>query len=508
MVKILRQDLAADDSAQKRFLREARLATQIKHPNVAILYDFALLPEGSFYMVWEHIEGEDVGEFLRKHGPAPVPVGIELGIQALRGLEAIHTTGVIHRDISPDNVMITRDRRGRLRVKIIDLGLARNLERDTSFEITQVGMFMGKLQYCSPEQAGTISGESLDRRSDLYSFAPGALRDDHRAAAFRLGEPERLHLQAPLRGPAAARRPQPAHRGAGRARPRGQAGALERDRDRRYPDAVSFITDLERVGIGLRAAETKEIPVTGARAAAAARAGGHATAAAAQLERAVARGEARPARPDRARRRAHAGDDEDRGPGRGGARRRADRPGARAAAPGRGRQLPGPGPRPRAPAPGGDRRRARPRAPRRRGRAGARRLPAEKAAPPGPAGARDAPRARSRASAPGGLRGAPRGARRRKRARQGDRADGRRRPRGPGARGLRGRPAGARGGRGGRPGAGTGTRSRDRRRRAQPAPLGRRRGAAAAASRRCSPRPGSPRRRPRSSGWPGSTCRA
>ena len=75
VVKILRQDLAADPSAQKRFLREARLATQIKHPNVAILYDFSRLPDGSFYMVWEHIEGEDVGDRLRRSGPFPVPAG-------------------------------------------------------------------------------------------------------------------------------------------------------------------------------------------------------------------------------------------------------------------------------------------------------------------------------------------------------------------------------------------------------------------------------------------------
>ena len=171
VVKILRQDLAADPSAQKRFMREARLATQIKHPNVAILYDFSRLADGSFYMVWEHIEGEDVGDRLRRAGPFPVPVAVHLGIQALRGLEAVHASGVIHRDLSPDNLMLTEDRRGQTDIKIIDLGLARTLEADANFEITQVGMFMGKLQYCSPEQAGAASGQTLDARSDLYSFA-------------------------------------------------------------------------------------------------------------------------------------------------------------------------------------------------------------------------------------------------------------------------------------------------------------------------------------------------
>ena len=168
VIKILRQDLAADSSAQKRFMREARLATQIKHPNVAILYDFASLEDGSFYMVWEHIEGQDVGDRLRHQGPFTVPVAIQLGIQALHGLEAIHSIGVVHRDISPDNLMITQDKKGQPQVKIIDLGLAKTLEPDANYEVTQVGMFMGKLRYCSPEQAGTVSGgEAIDLRSDL-----------------------------------------------------------------------------------------------------------------------------------------------------------------------------------------------------------------------------------------------------------------------------------------------------------------------------------------------------
>src|SRR6202035_1595192 len=98
VVKILRQDLAADPSAQARFLREARLATQIKHPNVAILYDFSRLPDGSFYMVWEHIEGEDVGDRIRREGPFAVRLAIQLGIQALRGLEPIPPPGETHRD--------------------------------------------------------------------------------------------------------------------------------------------------------------------------------------------------------------------------------------------------------------------------------------------------------------------------------------------------------------------------------------------------------------------------
>jgi len=171
VVKILRSDRVQDPDAQKRFLREARFATQIKHANVAILYDYSRLGDGSFYMVWEYIEGEDVGTRVRRDGPLPVDVAVDLAIQALRGLDAIHGAGMIHRDISPDNLMISGARQGEPQLKIIDLGLAKNLEPDPDHEVTQDGMFMGKLLYCAPEQAGLHKGETLDNRTDLYSMA-------------------------------------------------------------------------------------------------------------------------------------------------------------------------------------------------------------------------------------------------------------------------------------------------------------------------------------------------
>ncbi|HET9208999.1 MAG TPA: protein kinase, partial [Thermoanaerobaculia bacterium] len=260
VIKILRQDMAADPSAQKRFLREARLATQIKHPNVAILYDFSRLDDGSFYMVWEHIQGEEVGDRVRRLGPFPIPVAIQLGIQALRGLEVIHGAGIIHRDLSPDNLMIMEDKRGQPTLKIIDLGLARSLETDARHEITQVGMFMGKLQYCSPEQAGSVGNQPLDARSDLYSFAlvlyemiTGMMPfDSEHQAGFifkRLSEDplpltgRNQYVDVPSGLDRAVRK------------------ALERDREKRYPDAGTFILSLERLLQGMTAAETREIPI-------------------------------------------------------------------------------------------------------------------------------------------------------------------------------------------------------------------------------------------------------
>jgi len=260
VIKILRADRAADQQALQRFAQEARIATQIKHPNVAILYDFARLDDGSFYMVWEHIPGEDVGTALRARGPFDVKLAVELGIQALRGLDAIHSAGVIHRDISPDNLMLTRDRRGKPLLKIIDLGLAKNLEAPAGFEITLAGTFLGKLMYCSPEQAGSLAeGVPLDHRSDLYSMAavlyemvtgkpPFDSESDHGYVLRRLSEPP-----LPMTG-----------RAPGIAVPAALdevvLKGLERDRDRRWPDALAFLHALVRVSDQLRQVSTQEIP--------------------------------------------------------------------------------------------------------------------------------------------------------------------------------------------------------------------------------------------------------
>ena len=211
-------------------------------------------------MVSEHIEGEHVHDWLKTHGVFPLPLAVDLGIQTLRGLEAIHAAGVIHRDISPDNMMITRDRRGRYQMKLIDLGLAKNLEAQAGLEITQAGIFMGKLMYCSPEQAGAIKDAPLDHRSDLYSFAavlyemitgkpPFDSENQHGFVFKRLTEPP-----IPLIG----RNPQ--------VRVPQELNdlvlkGLEKDRELRFPDAITFLQALVRMAEQLRQVATQEIEV-------------------------------------------------------------------------------------------------------------------------------------------------------------------------------------------------------------------------------------------------------
>jgi serine/threonine protein kinase len=170
VIKLMRSSIANEPGADDRFLREARLATRINHPNVAQLYDFSTLDDSSRYMVWEYIEGTNLHELIETHGPLSPKYAAQLAIEALHGLDAIHRAGIVHRDISPENIMIDRDEGGEQRVKLIDLGIAKQGD-STEANKTKTGMFVGKWKYCSPEHLGMLdAGERIDGRADLYSF--------------------------------------------------------------------------------------------------------------------------------------------------------------------------------------------------------------------------------------------------------------------------------------------------------------------------------------------------
>jgi len=170
VIKLMRAQIAGDAGAHERFQREARLATRIQHPNVAALFDFDSLEDGSFYMVWEYIEGINLHELIDERGPLSPRYAARLAVQALHGLDAVHRAGIIHRDVSPENLMIARDEEGEERVKIIDLGIAKSGADDADNK-TKTGMFVGKWKYCSPEHLGMLpEGERIDGRADIYSF--------------------------------------------------------------------------------------------------------------------------------------------------------------------------------------------------------------------------------------------------------------------------------------------------------------------------------------------------
>ena len=250
VIKIMRANIASDEQALQRFLHEARLATMIKHRNLAMLYDFSTLDDGSYYMVWEYIEGTNIQKWIATNGPMPARLAVEISIQALSGLEAIHQMGIIHRDISPENIMLSQDQMGRLLVKVIDFGIAKQLSDEggqSGQGLTQTGMFLGKLKYASPEQAGFIKeGETLDARSDLYSFGIVMYEMLAGRAPFLATNPHGYILKHATEKPAAIHEVTPAVTVPAKLEAIVMK-SLEKDRDVRQLTTGEFIQDLETI---------------------------------------------------------------------------------------------------------------------------------------------------------------------------------------------------------------------------------------------------------------------
>ncbi|HEX6086509.1 MAG TPA: serine/threonine-protein kinase [Thermoanaerobaculia bacterium] len=257
VVKLMRANIAGEEGAHDRFLREARLATKIQHPNVAALYDFSTLDETSRYMVWEYIEGINLHELIAQRGPLAPRYAAKLAVQALMGLEAIHRAGIVHRDVSPENIMVTRDRAddgaddgaGQERVKIIDLGIAKSSSAEDNK--TKTGIFVGKWKYCSPEHLGMLpAGERIDGRADLYSFGIVLYEMLTGVPPFVADTPHGYLMKHASERPKSISETNPAAIAA----PELEAlifRALEKDRNKRYASAREFAQALERIAAGL-----------------------------------------------------------------------------------------------------------------------------------------------------------------------------------------------------------------------------------------------------------------
>jgi len=169
-IKVMKEGMLEDEGYRLRFLREARLATQIHHQNVAVVHDF-FIGEGGSYMVTEFIDGTTVRQWSSAHGRFPLALAADVAVQVLSGLDHIHRRGLLHRDISADNVMLSYDADEYLVVKIIDLGIAKDINTPGGEMATQAGMLIGNPKYMSPEQLGSIEdGEQIDGRADLYGL--------------------------------------------------------------------------------------------------------------------------------------------------------------------------------------------------------------------------------------------------------------------------------------------------------------------------------------------------
>jgi eukaryotic-like serine/threonine-protein kinase len=164
-VKILHPHIAQDETVVARFEREVSLAQKLSHPNSIRLYDFGEAENGLIYVVMELLDGADLKEIIAEEGPLCVGRVVDLILQVLDGLGEAHEQDFVHRDLKPSNLFITRDRRGRELVKILDFGIAKSLE-EGAVDVTASGSFCGTAAYVAPEY---MHDPTPQKAADVYA---------------------------------------------------------------------------------------------------------------------------------------------------------------------------------------------------------------------------------------------------------------------------------------------------------------------------------------------------
>src|SRR5467141_3501177 len=170
-LKVIDRKVAQTPGVRSRFLREARAAAQIHHPNVARVSHYGE-QDGECFYVMELVEGETLEAKVRREGPLPLALALEIIEQAARALAAAEACGVVHRDIKPSNIMLESDPGGCAPiVKVIDYGIAKilNPEVEAGAEQTQTGL-IGTPAFASPEQFVSVGHTPIDTRADIYSL--------------------------------------------------------------------------------------------------------------------------------------------------------------------------------------------------------------------------------------------------------------------------------------------------------------------------------------------------
>jgi tRNA A-37 threonylcarbamoyl transferase component Bud32/predicted ATPase len=203
-LKVIRTQFVGDESARRRFVREARAAASVRHPNVASVFHLGKSGDSYFYAM-EYVDGEPLGRLMRRFNKLKVKLALEIATQVAGGLAAIHEQNLVHRDIKPSNVMVKLKDDSPI-AKIIDLGLAKGVEGSQPETAVSIpGSFAGTPEFASPEQ---FAGVSVDIRSDLYSLGitlwamltgstpfrgtPGEIMYQHQHAPLPIDQLERV----------------------------------------------------------------------------------------------------------------------------------------------------------------------------------------------------------------------------------------------------------------------------------------------------------------------------
>lgn len=170
-IKILHKRYVSRPDLMSRFRREARAMSHLSHPNIARVYVYGELDDGSAYIVMELLEGSNVARLVQKQGAMEPKRAIEIMSQVCDALEQAHQAGMVHRDLKPENIFLCRGQEQSDFPKVLDFGLAKVTERELqpgSVFLTREGAIFGTPEFMSPEQA---QGKVLDARSDIYSLS-------------------------------------------------------------------------------------------------------------------------------------------------------------------------------------------------------------------------------------------------------------------------------------------------------------------------------------------------
>jgi serine/threonine protein kinase len=196
-LKVINERNLRDGSARLRFLREARAAASVRHPNVASVFHLGK-SGGNYFYAMEFVEGETLEGLIRRSGRLEVKLALEIAAQVTAGLTAIHKQKLVHRDIKPSNIMVNFEDEGAVTAKIIDLGLAKAVnEAGSQTAISMPGGFAGTPEFASPEQ---FAGVGTDIRSDLYSLGVMLWEMLTGHMLFRGSPAEVMHQHLPVTG--------------------------------------------------------------------------------------------------------------------------------------------------------------------------------------------------------------------------------------------------------------------------------------------------------------------
>jgi eukaryotic-like serine/threonine-protein kinase len=201
-IKVLHRNLAGDAAFIERFRREARAAANLNHQNIVAVHDWGSV-DGIYYMVMEYVAGLSVREILHAEGLLAPAQAADVLEQTLAALQHAHRQGIVHRDVKPENLMVTRDGV----VKVADFGLARAF---ADAQITEAGNVIGTVQYLAPEQ---LQGEPADPRTDLYALGVVAFELLTGRLPFTGETPMAIayqHIHEPMPRPSSANRAVPA----------------------------------------------------------------------------------------------------------------------------------------------------------------------------------------------------------------------------------------------------------------------------------------------------------